>query len=245
MNVVKNVLGRIFALWALSMFIISLIPVVLICWPMGLWPEPQRSKMFHPVIVAWMKFWFVATGIKRVFKGEENFKSGENYIVVCNHNSYMDVPLTSPGIPGPNKTIAKVEIAKVPVFGLMYKRGSVLVDRKSDESRKRSYSKMKEVLQSGLHMCIYPEGTRNQSAQPIQRFHDGAFRLAVDTKKPILPAVIFYTARVLPRHKSFYFWPHRVEMHFLPPVDPASMSVAELKEEVFHIMKDYYVAHNQ
>ncbi len=58
----------------------------------------------------------------------------------------MDVPMTTPFIPGPNKTIAKIEMASIPVFGVIYKRGSVLVDRKSEESRKNSYVQMKEVL---------------------------------------------------------------------------------------------------
>src|SRR5439155_14872246 len=109
----------------------------------------------------------------------------------------MDVPLTSPGIPGANKTIAKIEMARIPLFGMIYKRGSVLVDRKSEESRRKSFNKMKEVLQMGMHMCIYPEGTRNKTNEPLQRFHDGAFRLAVETKKDIMPAVIFYTNKVL------------------------------------------------
>ena len=66
----------------------------------------------------------------------------------------MDVPLSSPGIPGANKTIAKAGMAKIPLFGLIYKSGSVLVDRKNEQSRKASYSKMKEVLALGLHMCF-------------------------------------------------------------------------------------------
>ena len=110
--------------------------------------------------------------------GKENFKRGENYIVASNHNSYMDVPLTTPFIPGPNKTIAKSELAKVPLFGLIYQRGSILVDRKSEKSRRESYVKMKEVLDQGLHMCIYPEGTRNTTGEPLKSFHDGAFKLA-------------------------------------------------------------------
>ena len=78
-------------------------------------------------------------------------------------------------------------MAKIPLFGLIYKRGSVLVDRKSEESRKNSFVKMKEVLDMGLHMCIYPEGTRNKTTEPLQRFHNGAFKLAIDTGKPIFP----------------------------------------------------------
>ena len=238
-------MGRVWALWTLLVFALTILPVALVCWIIGWWPEPTSTKITHRVFVVWMYTFFFLSGIRRVYKGRQHFKKGQNYIVVCNHNSFMDVPLTSPGIPGPNKTIAKMEMSRIPIFGVVYKRGSVLVDRKSEESRKRSYLKMKEVLDMGLHMCIYPEGTRNKTAQPLQRFHDGAFRLAVDTQKPIIPALIFNTKKVLPQHKSFYVWPHKVEMHFLPPVFPQAKTAQELKEEVFHIMYHYYEEHRK
>jgi 1-acyl-sn-glycerol-3-phosphate acyltransferase len=160
-------------------------------------------------------------------------------VVVCNHNSLMDVPVSVTAVP-PNKTIAKVEMAKIPLFGLIYKRGSVLVDRKSEESRRNSFLKMKAVLEMGLHMCIYPEGTRNKTTEPLQRFHDGAFKLAVETKKPIIPALIFYTSIVLPR-KPFFYWPHKIEMHFLPAVSVEGKTSRELNEEVFMLMKNYLI----
>ena len=78
-------------------------------------------------------------------------------------------------------------MAKIPLFGLIYKTGSILVDRKDEKSRRESFSKMKEVLDMGLHMCIYPEGTRNTSTEPIKPFHDGAFRLAIAVEIPLYP----------------------------------------------------------
>ena len=154
----------------------------------------------------------------------------------------MDVPLSCPYIPGPNKTIAKSSIAKVPLFGLYYLKGSVLVDRNSDVSRKKSWEKMKRVLANGMHMCIYPEGTRNRSEQPLKSFHNGAFRLAVETNTPVIPAVIFHTKKVLPPGKKFFFRPHRVEMHFLQAVEPGGHSIEGLKEKVYILMKEYYVS---
>jgi 1-acyl-sn-glycerol-3-phosphate acyltransferase len=236
MKWVKEILGRVFAFWALIVFVGSMLVFYIPIWITGLWPEPKRTIYVFRVFNVWMTFFFVFSGVRRIYTGRQNFKKGENYIVVCNHNSFMDVPLSSPGIPGTNKTIAKKEMAAIPVFGMVYKRGSVIVDRKSEESRRNSFTKMKEVLDMGLHMCIYPEGTRNKSSEPLQKFHDGAFKLAVDTQKQVIPAVIFHTKKVLPR-KTFFFWPHHVEMHFLPPVSSAGKTVKELKEEVFEIMK--------
>ena len=237
MKIFKEILARIFALWAMLVFVGSLLIIAIPIWLVGFWPEPKRTVCVYKIYTVWMTFFFVFSGVKRIYSGREKFKKGENYIVVCNHNSLMDVPLTVPGIPGPNKTIAKASMAKIPLFGLVYKSGSVLVDRKNEESRRKSYLKMKEVLEMGLHMCIYPEGTRNKTSQPLQLFHDGAFKLAKETKKSIIPSVISNTTKVLPR-KFFYFWPHKVEMYFLPAVPVGDKTVQELKEEVFLLMKN-------
>ncbi len=243
MKFIKEILGRIFALWAAVVFIGSLLIVWIPIWLTGFWPEPKRTIMVFKIFRVWMTFFFVFSGVRRKITGRQHFKKGRNYVVVCNHNSFMDIPLSSPGIPGTNKTIAKSEMAKIPVFGMIYKRGSVLVNRKSEESRRTSYARMKEVLNQGLHMCIYPEGTRNKTGQPLQKFHDGAFRLATETNKEIIPAVIFNTSKVLPLHKTFYFWPRQVEMHFLAPVPVEGKSTQQLKDEVFEIMKDYILRH--
>jgi 1-acyl-sn-glycerol-3-phosphate acyltransferase len=237
MKIVKEILGRIFALWGIIIFAGSLLIASIPIWITAIWPEPKRTINFFKVVQVWMNFFFTFSGVRRIVKGKNHFQKGQNYVVVCNHNSFMDVPLSVTAVP-PNKTIAKAEMAKIPVFGMIYKRGSVLVDRKSEESRRKSFLKMKTVLEMGLHMCIYPEGTRNKTSEPLQRFHDGAFKLAVETKKEIIPALIFYTSKVLPR-KPFFFWPHKVEIHFLPAVAVENKTSQQLKDEVFIIMKNY------
>ncbi len=241
MNFIKNILGRIFAFWALIVFVITMLIFFIPIWIIGLWKDPKPTIFFHSISAVWMRIFFFLTGIRMSIKGKNNFNRGENYIVVCNHNSMMDVPLTTPFIFGANKTIAKIEMAKIPLFGIIYRRGSVLVDRKSEESRKNSYVQMKEVLDLGLHICIYPEGTRNKTKEPLQSFHNGAFRLAMDTGKAILPAVIFNTAKVLPVNKTFFFWPVKIKMHFLEPVPVNDQTMEQLKEKVFALMRDYYV----
>jgi 1-acyl-sn-glycerol-3-phosphate acyltransferase len=188
-----------------------------------------------------MRIFFFLSGIRIIIKGKENFNKNENYVIVCNHNSFMDIPLTTPFIPGANKTIAKIELSKIPVFGMIYSRGSVLLDRKNEDSRKNSFVQMKKVLEMGMHMCIYPEGTRNKTTEPLQHFHNGAFKLAVDTGKPIMPTLIFNTAKVLPTGKSFFFWPVKVRMHFLEPVAVGTQTAEQLKEKIFAVMKEYYV----
>jgi len=190
-----------------------------------------------------MNVWLTLVGCPIKVIGKENFITGKTYIVTCNHNSLMDVPLSCPYIPGPNKTIAKNSFAKIPLFGFFYMKGSVLVDRKSEKSRRQSFEKMKEVLKKGMHMSIYPEGTRNRTPEPLKKFHDGAFKLATDTGCSIIPAIMFNTKNVLPTGKTFYFWPHKLEIHFLPAVSAGDEGTfSTLKEKVFMIMKDHYIS---
>lgn len=245
MALFKNIFGRIWAFWGAIIFISTLLIVVIPIWLTNYVSEPRGTEIFRRISKVWMQLFLFLIGCRLIIKGREHFKKGENYIVASNHNSFMDVPLTTPFIPGPNKTIAKAELAKVPLFGLIYQRGSILVDRKSEKSRKDSFIKMKEVLKQGLHMCIYPEGTRNKTSEPLKSFHDGAFKLAVDTRKSIIPVLLFNTKKVLPGPaKPFYLWPATLRMHFLEPVPVRSDdTVASLKERVFTIMYDYCKTH--
>jgi 1-acyl-sn-glycerol-3-phosphate acyltransferase len=238
---IKNILGALFTVWGALIFLLTM----LIFW-IPMWAtkfidgEAKRTRIFLDVVRVWMGVFLPLVGIRFRVYGKENFRKGENYVVVFNHNSYMDVPLSCPTVPGANKTIARHEFKDIPVFGMIYRRGSVLVDRNSDASRKKSYEEMKEVLAKGMHMCIYPEGTRNRTGQPLKSFHDGAFRLAIATGKPIIPGLIFNTGKALPPEKKFFFWPHPLSLHFLEPIylQPGDTPDA-LKDKVFRLMWDH------
>lgn len=243
MKIMKEILARFWALWGMISFIITFlifyIPSIL-CW---LIPEPKGQHIFIGIARLWMNIWLRLVGCPVKIKGKENFAAGKSYIVTCNHNSLMDVPLSSPFIPSGNKTIAKTSFAKIPLFGFYYMKGAVLVDRKSDKSRKESFEKMKTVLQKGMHMCIYPEGTRNRTTDPLKKFYDGAFKLAVATNTAVIPAIILNTKKALPPNKTFYLLPQQLEMHFLEPVAVNNQTADQLKDIVFNLMKDYYVQH--
>jgi 1-acyl-sn-glycerol-3-phosphate acyltransferase len=247
MGIFKKIFGRIWALWGLVLFVTTMflffIPFLLFGYFRS---EPDKTLVFTRFSRIWMRVFLTGIGCPLTVKGKDNFQKDETYIVVCNHNSLMDVPIVSPFIPGGNKTIAKIEISRIPIFGMLYKTGSVLVDRKREESRRESFGKMKEVLAMGLHMCIYPEGTRNKTDQPLKTFHNGAFILAIDTKKAIVPALIFNSRKTLPADEFFSLIPNPLALHFLAPipVEPED-TVESLKQRVFEKMKSYYTANSK
>ncbi|NNV54355.1 lysophospholipid acyltransferase family protein [Limnovirga soli] len=244
MKLFKEIFGRIWALYGLLLFVSTMIIAdlfYLICYILK---EPYKARFHRQISRVWMTFYLYMIASPVKVKGAEHFAKDRNFVVVCNHNSLMDIPLTTPFMPRPNKTIGKTSFAYIPLVNVFYIIGSILVDRKSTKSRLESYIKMKKVLSSGFDMVIYPEGTRNRSDDPLKPFYDGAFKLAIDTGKAVIPALLFNTKKVLPINKPFYLYPHKMEMHFLPPVESDGLTAKELKEKVFNIMWNYYAANS-
>ncbi|WPQ62058.1 1-acyl-sn-glycerol-3-phosphate acyltransferase [Chitinophaga sancti] len=243
MNWLKNLAGRIYALYVLMIFTIFMLIFLLPMWLVSFYSLRTRVRRFVKSGRLWCRIMMPMIGCPVRTKGRENFAPGQAYIIVCNHNSFMDIPATYAGIPGIHKSLAKKEMVNAPIFGIMYKIGSVLVDRKDPASRKHSFVEMKEVLRNGMHMLLYPEGTRNKTDQPLKEFYDGAFSLAIDTKKPILPTIIRGTKEIMPPGKTFFAWPHAVKMEFLPPISTIGYTLEdmeELKAKVFRIMWEHY-----
>ncbi len=244
MTILKEIAGRIWALWGLVSFVITFLIVFFPSMITYLISEPKSTAIFIRIARIWMTVWLWLVGCPVKIRGRDNFAKGTSYIVVFNHNSLLDIPLSCPYVPGANKTIAKKSFMKIPLFGWYYKKGSVLVDRKSESSRRKSFEEMRQVLKQGMHMCIYPEGTRNRTNEPLKKFYDGAFKLSVETKSPIIPALIFNTKKALPVNKSFFFLPQKLSMLFLEPVPPDGLTSDMLKEKVFTIMKENYLLHS-
>ena len=237
MRIFKNIFARIWAVWGLLSFIATFLIIFLpsmIAYAFR--DELKGQRYFIFISRIWMNIWLTLIACPVKISGKNNFQKEKNYVVVFNHNAFLDVPLSAPYVPGANKTIAKASFAKIPLFGLFYRKGSVLVDRSKEESRVRSYEAMKKVLYAGMHMCIYPEGTRNRTSGPLKDFYEGAFKLAVDTEKEVIPCIISGTKKAMPINKKFYLLPARLGLKFLPPVSSANKKGKKLKEEVYEIM---------
>jgi len=157
--------------------------------------------------VSWIGYCFLAiwswifsmlTFIRYKFYGAENFRKGQSYIYVSNHTSFLDLPGLAMLIPGEFRPLAKKELLKIPVFGLIARGATVIVDRSSGESRKKSLDKLKATLAEGISILLFAEGTQNRSKEVLQPFKDGAFRLAIDTQMPLLPMVVIGAGPLMP-----------------------------------------------
>lgn len=242
MALIKNIFARFWAVWGLFSFIFTFLLFFIPSMLSHCITNTKKSQdFFIEVAKKWMQVWLFLIACPLKIKGKENFIENENYIITFNHNTFLDVPITCPFIPGGNKTIGKHSFAKVPIFGFFYRKGAILVNRKNDKSRRDSFIAMKDFLSKGLHIGIFPEGTRNRTQEPLKSFYDGAFKLAIETNKKIIPAVLFNTANAMPNNKFLYLYPINLHMHFLAPINPQNKTVTQLKDEVFNIMLNYYI----
>jgi 1-acyl-sn-glycerol-3-phosphate acyltransferase len=200
--------------------------------------------------VSWIGYGFLAiwswvfsmlTFIRYEFHGRENFRKGQSYIYVSNHTSFLDLPGLAMLIPGEFRPLAKKELLRIPVFGLIARGATVIVDRSSAESRKRSLDKLKKVLAEGISILLFAEGTQNRSKEMLQPFKDGAFRLAIDTQKPLLPMVVIGAGKLMPPG-TINLRPGIIKIVVEPEIPTEGMAnTIELKNHTFDIMKEMMI----
>ena len=245
MKLLKSIIGRTLAFWALLMFATSMFVYMWFYIYCLLLREPNKTRWHRKMSQVWMGTFMILSGIRFSVRGKHHFDGLENAIVVCNHNSMLDIPVSFPFLPRANKTIAKKSLSKVPIFGWIYSIGTVLVDRNDSKSRQASFDQMKYVLNHGLDMLIYPEGTRNKTSAPLKSFYDGAFKLSIETQKPIVPVVLLNSKKMLPAKPIMYFKPGKIIMNILPAVNPQGHSIDSLKKTVYDIMANYYLENDK
>ncbi|MBV9961225.1 MAG: 1-acyl-sn-glycerol-3-phosphate acyltransferase, partial [Parafilimonas sp.] len=127
MNIFKEVFGRIWALWGLLLFVSTMFIAYIFYIPCHVLNDPVKAKWHRHVSRVWMTVYLNLIGCPLKVKGKKYFKGLTNCVIVCNHNSLMDVPVTTPFMARANKTIAKKSFASFPIFGWIYSFGSVLV----------------------------------------------------------------------------------------------------------------------
>ena len=163
------------------------------------------------------------------------------HIYIGNHGSYLDAIAVCISVPQSFSALGKIEMAKVPVFGWIYKRIVVMIDRSSRESREQSVLALKAEINKGQSILLFPEGTMNKTAKPLSDFYDGAFRIAIETQTPLQPFVILNNRKLLSRVAPLTAHPGLMTTVFLPAVavnDYEMDDVDVLKKKVYDMMEE-------
>ncbi|HEX8212243.1 MAG TPA: lysophospholipid acyltransferase family protein [Longimicrobium sp.] len=148
------------------------------------------------------------------------------YVAVANHESIADIFLISL-LPWEMKWLSKQAAFNIPLMGWMMRMaGDVGVARGSTRSRGRALEQCRDRLERRVSILIMPEGTRTLDGR-LGPFQDGAFRLAVETKCPVLPIAVAGANHALAKG-SWVMNPARAVARVLPPVETDGLTLADV-----------------
>ena len=176
------ILYRIWFYILVALPILILFPILIISISREQW-----YPFFFRIARIWAKFILIGMGLRWQTLGKTHHEKGKSYMFIANHTSMIDIMLMLVTVQNPFVFVGKKELTKIPLFGFFYKRTCILVDRSNAESRKAVYLSAKRKLDSGLSVCIFPEGLVPEEDIKLAPFKDGAFRLAINHQIPIVP----------------------------------------------------------
>lgn len=240
MKFLLKLLRMVYCLYATTLFIVLMLCVIPFVVVGSLFGKIKGGNFIYKVCSLWADIWYFLIGIyhRNIYKAPHS--RSKQYIFVANHISYLDAPVIVKSLRQPVRVLGKVEFSNVPVFGYIYKKAIVTVDRSSAANRANSVRILKSVLKRNISIFIFPEGTFNETHKPLKEFYDGAFRIAIETQTPIKP-LLFLDAYDRMHYKSMLSLnPGRSTTIFLEeiPVHGYTLKdVATLKQKVYDIME--------
>jgi 1-acyl-sn-glycerol-3-phosphate acyltransferase len=159
--------------------------------------------------------------------GRELIPAHTACLFMANHVSNLDPPALIPRIPGRSAAFLKRSLMKIPVLGVGFKLGEFIpVDRDGRvESAMESAVTAKQVLERGVHITIFVEGTRSRDGRMLP-FKKGPFFLAMETGAPCVPVSIHGTETMM-KKGSARIQPGTAHVRFHAPIDPAQFATRE------------------
>ena len=230
----------IYVVYAFLLFVALMIPVfvwALLVLPLG---RIRAGNLIYYACMVWADVWMTLVFIFHRNIHLEPQDNKRSYIYVSNHISYLDSAIVPKMFRRPVRPLGKVEMARIPIFGFIYRNVIVTVDRSSAENRTQSVRLLKSVLGKGISVLVFPEGTFNTTHRPLKPFYDGAFRIAIETGSPIKPVLILNSYDLMHYRSIFALRPGVSRSIFLPAVDVEGYTIdmlPELKLKVHDMME--------
>lgn len=229
----------LYVIYAFAVFLALMIPVFLWALLAAQFGRIRGGNLVYYGCMVWADLWFALVFIWHRNIYVQKPKKDEAYIFVANHLSYLDAAVLPKVFRHPVRPLGKVEMAKIPLFGTIYKNAIVTVDRSSTANRAKSVQVLKSILRKGISVLVFPEGTFNETGKPLKEFYDGAFRIAIETRTPVMPVLILDTYNRMHTSSVFSLNPGRSRAVFLPAINVDDMELRDLsrlKQEVYERM---------
>ena len=161
--------------------------------------------------------------------GLTNITAGQTYVLVANHQSFIDIPLIS-YLPVNMKCMARENLFRVPFAGWVLRLSKeVPIDRKDPRNAARAMLQCVRFLKGGCSILIYAEGTRSADGELLP-FSEGPFQLAIRQGVPVLPVVIDGTGLNLGKNAALFQPKRPLYLTVLPPVPTEGWTVRQAQE---------------
>jgi len=229
----------VYCIYALALFIaimLVLFPIMLIASFFG---RIRGGNIIYRLCMLWGDIWFFLVFIRHRNYYEQLLDKDKQYIFVGNHISYLDAPLLVKTIRRPIRALGRIELSNMPVFGFIYRRVVVIVDRSNAEHRAKSVRNLKSVIKKGVSIIVMPEGTFNMGPEPLKNFYDGAFRVAIETQTAIKPFLLLDAYDRLHYRNLFTLTPGKSRSVFLNEISVEGLTLADvhfLRQKVYDTM---------
>ncbi|WP_144394344.1 lysophospholipid acyltransferase family protein [Pleionea sediminis] len=202
--------------------------------------KSPRTKVDR-VIRQWSAKLVEIVNLNIEIKGHFEPIEGRRYIIMCNHSSIYDIPVSFLAIPGTLRMLAKKELFRIPLFGRAMKMSEfVFINRSNKDEAKRDLALARERMQDGIMIWIAPEGTRSVDGELLP-FKKGGMHLAIETQAMIVPVVIKDIHRVLPKNRFRMNCNQTVEFRIGQPIDASEFTLdkrSQLSQKVREKMLD-------
>jgi 1-acyl-sn-glycerol-3-phosphate acyltransferase len=179
-----------------------------------------------------IRFWGKSTlkilGIELEMVDPYPFENAASRVIICNHQSALDVVWGAVICPPGALAIGKKEVIYIPfINAVWWALKFIRVDRKNTVNAIASLKGVvEEITRNSRSLIIAPEGTRTSDGS-ILEFKKGAFHIALEGGIPIYPVIVTGAFELLPR-TSIFPKPGKIRLHFLPKVDTASLNLSQL-----------------
>ncbi len=229
----------VFAVWGLLCFFL---PFLLMLPFFHIFASKDKWHKYASALNYWWAnifFW----GMLIPYKVEYRFrpKLDEFYIFCPNHTSLLDIIAMGLVRMGDFMFIGKEELSKIPLFGNMFKKLHIPVNRANKMGAYRALLASKEALNKQRSLIIFPEGgIFGQNFPILNPFKDGAFRLAIEKQVPIVPVTILYNWIIL-RDETFLPNWHRGKIIVHEPISTIGLTTADLdklRQQTFEIIEN-------
>ena len=228
MKVIKKIIASFYRIWfffILALATLLLFPFLLISILKNSW-----YPFFFKVARAWSTLIIYGVGCYPIIKREVRYEKGKSYMFVANHTSMADIMLMFYATKNPFVFVGKKELAKIPLFGYIYKRTCILVDRGNTKSRLEVFKRAQIRLNEGLSVCIFPEGgVPDDLSILLDEFKDGAFRLAIEHHIPIAPMTFHDNKKRFP-YSFFIGGPGRMRVKVHSIISTEQLTLENRKE---------------